>query len=296
MKLLDRLLYLRTLPALERLSPSLLAAVAQHASERVFVGGSALFQPAGPPEAVYIIVDGAVVVERDGKARDELGPGEGVGFLELLARLDRGPAARALTDTLVLELDWDDLMEVCSRHFSVLHEYMRFLCTRLLHRTHRLPDGSRFGSGRSSELRPGRPLDLVERVMVLGDRSVFSTSSLDALVELARHVSDVRVDAGHRFWRRGDSAHDFLLLTSGTVRCTLPDDGVWFTDATHLVGLNEALSGEPRWNDVTSDGNVTALMIQVEAFLDILEDHFELAVDVTSKLATQLLQLTAAGR
>lgn len=289
--LLDRLLYLRTLPALERLSPTLLAAIARHARERVFTRGTMLFEPAEPAESVYVVVDGRVMVEREGMGRETLGPGDGVGFLQLLARVDRGLVARALSDTLVLELDWDGLMEVCEQHFSVLHEYMGFLCTRLLHRTHRLLEGTRLGSRRAETAPRARPHDLVERVLLLGDGSAFSSSSVDALVELARHVSEVSVGPGHRFWCRDEPAEHFLLLTFGSVRCTLPDGGTWFADATHVIGMYEALSGERRWNDVTSEGDVAGLEIHVESFLDILEDHFELAVDVTSKLALGLLEL-----
>jgi CRP-like cAMP-binding protein len=291
---LDRVLFLRTLPILEGAAPQHLAAVAQHARERFFPKGNLLLRRGEPAEAAYLVVEGRVAMTRDGRS-ESLGPGEAVGFLQLLARAEHEVEARAEEDTLVLALDWNAQLDVCEEHFPVLMHYIRYLCLRTLDELRGSPAGALPDYPTDLVGVPLRPLNLVERILVLSRARAFSVTTLDALTELAHHVDEVRLRPGEPAWRTGDAADHFLLVASGIVRSHVPGGGRFRSGPGLTVGMPEALRGEPRWYDAGAESAVAGLRIAVEPFVDILEDHFDMAVDFTSVLARRVMELGAGG-
>lgn len=287
---LDRVLFLRSLPALDGLAPAHLAAIAQHARERFFPRGAVLFRREQPAEAVYLVVEGKVAVTRVGRSQ-HLGPGEAVGFLDLLARAEHGVEARALVDTLTLELDWDAQLDVCEEHFPVLMQYVRYLAQLAIRELLQLSAEAPEVSPADLPVRGTGPLNFVERILVLSRSRAFSTSSLDALTELARHVTEVHLDAQQTVWQREEPADHFLLIASGIVRGDLPEGRALRARAASTLGMHEALRGESRWYSAAPETSAVALRIEVEPFVDILEDHFDLAVDFTSVLANRVIEL-----
>jgi CRP-like cAMP-binding protein len=239
------------------------------------------------------VVDGLVGVERAASQPLQIHAGGTVGFLELLARLERGVTARALTNTLTIELGWDAQLEVCEQYFSVLHAYVRFLARQLVSQMKR--SGAPFGAAKH-EIGPGqdagRQLDLVDRVLALAAAESFAPRNMDAIVELARHVDEVRYEPARTLWKRGDEAQEFVLITSGTVQCSRKREHEWSAGFRIALGMHEALAGRARWYDAESVTPVTGLRIHIEPFLDMLEDHFELAVDVMGRMAAQVLELS----
>ncbi len=285
----ERVLQLRMVPALDRLPPVHLGAIAQRAKERFFRQGAAVLDPLYPVGAAYLVVEGQISLRTGEVDRRVVGPGATVGFLELLSRLERGVEAHAVSDALTLELDWDSHLELCDDHFAILQNYLQYLASQLV----AYPAALRVGTGpiatHVADPRLGDSLDLVERILALGNDAAFSDSSLDAIVELAHHAVAVRYGAGDNLWSRGDEAAGFVLLTSGSVRCGLQGGHSRYAEPTVALGLHEALAGLPHWFDATAATPVAGLKIHVDPLLDILEDHLELGMDLMSKLASQLL-------
>jgi hypothetical protein len=62
--------------------------------------------------------------------------------------------------------------------------------------------------------------------------------------------------------------------------------------APSLLGLEESLAGHGRLRQIHAVGPARALRVEVESFLDILEDHFDAALGIASELAGRLLPLT----
>ncbi len=288
---LDRVLYLRTLPVFEPLSPEALAAIAQHARERFVRRGTTVLRPDRPAEAVYMVVDGRISVYRDGRRVEEAGPGEAVGFLHLLSRSSHGIEARADVDTLTLELDWDAQLDVCEDHFPVLMQYVRYLSRRSVAELSRLADGTRLGEAGDAPFVGARALNLVERMLGLRRSRPFSTCSVDALSELARHVVEQRLRAGQPVWARGTPAGHLLLVVAGCVRCQVDPGRAFLAGPGVALGMHEALMDGVRWYDAATTEDLVGLRIDVEPLVDILEDHFEMAVELTSMMAVRLMEL-----
>jgi len=140
-------------------------------------------------------------------------------------------------------------------------------------------------------VRGDEPLTFVERLAALSHSGAFSTRCLDALAELAHHVTEVRWQAGEEIWKVAAAAEHFLLPVAGRIRAQVPGAGSVTFHPGATVGMHEALGGRARWYGAHSDAATRALRIEVEPFVDILEDHFDLALDFLAVLAGRLLAL-----
>jgi CRP-like cAMP-binding protein len=303
------LLYFRTVPALEGLSSALLGAIAQHAEEVFFPAGSPLLEPDRPREAFFVIVEGKVSIRERGGREELLGPGEAVDFLHLLARSEEALDARAVWDTVALRVDWDAHMDACERHFPILEMHMGFLAQRCLEERMRIrgalpglkasvgttPDGEspvRRQIGTPTPI----PLNLVKRLAALHRSEAFPSSSMDALAELTRHLEEVRHPPGSTFWAEGDPSGFFLLVASGELSLEAEKGGWRETlGPGDVAGQLEALAGLVREGSLRSEVPTVTLRVDVEPFLDIMEDHFNMAVEVTAGLARRLMKLQSLG-
>jgi CRP-like cAMP-binding protein len=218
---LDRVLLLRTLPMLEGLRPTQLAAIAQNAQERHFARGAVLQAADQAAEAVHLIVSGEVEVERANQERRSLQPGDAVGFVDMLSRSHSRLEARATVDTVTLELDWEAQLAVCEEHFPVVMQYINYLAQRTMQAMRRRDLGAKppvsFHLGQVEG-----DLSFIDRLLVLSRSETFSARCLDALAELAQHVTEVRWKAGEPIWRVGEPSEYFVLVVAGRSCARVP--------------------------------------------------------------------------
>ncbi len=292
---LDRVLLLRSLPMLEGLSPTHLAAVAQHTQERFFAAGTTLQSADDSSEAVYLIVEGEVAVRRQGRPARRARPGAAVGFIETLSRSEQPLEVLAMTDTVTLEFDADAQIDVCEEHFPVVMQYVGFLARSIASELQQRALASFEPIPLIAAHEYGDRINFVERVLVLSRSRVFSTGCLDALCELAQHVVETSWDDGDRIWSIDEPAESFYLIVSGSVTCRSPSEKVFTSHPGRAIGIYETLYRGDRWNDARSQGRSVALRIDVEPFIDILEDHSDLALDFMALLATDLITLQDAA-
>jgi ATP/ADP translocase/HEAT repeat protein len=109
-----------------------LAALAAIAQERRFAQGTVIYRENDPGDALYVIVEGRVVTEKDGKQMLLLKEKEAFGDVSLLDGLPRPAAARALEDTRALAIDRQDFLDLLADRpellkglFMVLTRQMR---------------------------------------------------------------------------------------------------------------------------------------------------------------------------
>ncbi len=288
---LDRVLYFRTLPEMDRLSATHLAAIAAHASEEFFPRGSTLIAPDEQVETLYLVVDGQVSLARAGRPQGEVGPGASVGLLHLLARAHPGLHATAVTDTLTLRLDWDDHLDVCEEHFPIVEQYLWYLSDRLVEQLRGTPELLRRSPVAPMLHAPEtRDLDVVERLLTLRGTGVFPNRAPDSLGELARHVKEARYARGTSVWHRGDPAEDFLVVVDGEISCAAGAARAQVPIGPGgVAGMHEALGYNDRWCDAIATSASRVLRVDVESLLDIMEDHFDMAIDFVALRAAELL-------
>lgn len=96
-----------------------LACLAHAARQGRYVAGTYLFHRGEHAPTFFVVLDGAVdVIRRDGEgelAVRRLGEGEPIGLFGLFSDQVRAASAAAIKDTVVLEIPWAALSELCTR-------------------------------------------------------------------------------------------------------------------------------------------------------------------------------------
>jgi CRP-like cAMP-binding protein len=298
---MERALFLKSLGPMGDLSPSDVAVFAEHARERHFRAGDVIQRAGDPAHAYHMIVEGRVQA-RGAEYVDgaELGPRDPLGFLGMLARR-RDVSAVAAEATVTLELEDDVLYDILEDRFEIAVGLIRRLAGVTLEVRRQIPSGA-YLAPLEGVIRPtGRPLDLVERIlMVRRPGSPFESASLDAVTTLARNTPEVRFQAGRTIWKSGDRSDHALILVSGSVSCTTQWGFSRFRAGPgYPLGNLERFSGDPRWYSAVAETDVTALRTDTEAFLDLLEDHSDMALGFIRSMAQRVIGIreeTAAER
>lgn len=284
---LERALFLKTLAPMQSLSSDDLALLALKARERHFRKGALLFAASARVPSVHVVTQGRVRT-RTPFGDLEFDAGQPVGLLALLARSE-GFDAEALSETNTLEIQADDLFDLLEDHFDILLAQIRETARRILEERRHIPDGTYLAPAEGLAVPASDELDLVERLLFMRRGGTFQQSNMDALIQLARSLEERRLGAGITLWRSGEPSGSILLLVSGTVRCTLEDGTHFRAGPGYPLGNLESLCGAPRWYTAVTDSPVFGMRLATEPFTDVLEDHFEMALDYLAALARNLI-------
>ncbi len=293
---LERILYLKKMPAFSQLPIEALAAIADVLRERQFPKGAIVQREGEAVTRIQIVLDGHITASRNGAAIAGGVPGTPLGALPVLARDAHGYQGVAETDTYALELDSDALLEVCEDHFVIVHQILRYLSQWVVEVEQHLGSPRRPIALPFTRLASGE-LDLVERIFFLRQITPFARSSINALAELSRGLTEVQFRPSVPLWAEGDPAHYVLLIVEGEVGCVSARYGHSFQAGPgQAVAAMEAVAEVPHWFAATTLTPVTALHGTVESLIDVFEDNFEMAMDYAALLARGLLSfLEKAG-
>jgi CRP-like cAMP-binding protein len=240
---------------------------------------------------IYGLEEGELRVTRRGRDLGTVAPGTAVGALALFARDPDGFGAVAESDVLALEIDADALLELFEDRFAMVHHILRQFCRQIIE-AQRQP-GARWGLpyGPTRGMRvPARELDLVERIFFLRQAAPFRRSSINALFELSRGLTEVRFDPGTTLWQEGEPSAYVLMLVSGTVSGTISSSGLQFqSGAGAPLGALESLGEVPRWYGLVTESRVVALHGNIEGLIDVFEDNFDMVMDYMAVVARTIL-------
>jgi len=288
---MERALLLKTLGHRE-LSVAEIAVLVEHARERRFRAGETILRSGERVPAFHVLVEGRVRAEGgeylDGR---ELGPREDLGLLSLLARREKGVDATTLEDTVTLSFDEEVFFDILEDHFPLTHGLVRYLAHSTLELRRLVPPGTYLAPLEGVLRPPDRPLDLVERILLIRrPGSPFEHSGLDAVTQVARQTPEVHFEKGVTIWKSGDRSDHALILVSGTIACTTQWGISRFrVGPGYPLGNLERFSGDPRWYTATTETPVVAVRTDTEPFLDVVEDHFDMALDLLAGMAKRVI-------
>ncbi len=294
---LERTLFLRTISGagFDALDPADVAIFAENTRESSFAAGESILRPGEPVCCVHVIIEGAVrVVGGEYPNPTDFGVRGSFGFPSMLSGQPSGLDAIATEDTLALAVDDDHFYDILEDNFSILLNVVRMLARVTLAERRLSPPGTYLAPAEGLlDKSAADSLDLVERIVLIRrPGSPFEHSSLEALARLARLTPEVRFRPGEVLWRAGDPADHTLILVAGTVACTAPDGRELFRAGPgYPLGNLERFTDDPRWFTATTETEVLALQGESEAFLDLIEDHFDMARDFISTMARNLLSI-----
>jgi CRP-like cAMP-binding protein len=287
---LERALYLRTITSLRELDAKEMARVAQHTKERFFRKGAGIFTRGQPVESFHVVVEGSIGVRGAEHGDAAVGPPEALGFLSLLAQWPDGLEAVAEADTTTLEIDADDFYDMLEDSFVHVQLAIRNMAKSMLEERTEIAEGTYFAPAEGLLECPDRELDLVEKLLFLRRGTALQRANMDSLIEMSQGMVEHRFGAGEMLWKPGDAGGFVYLLVDGTVECRIEKNGRRFLAGPgYPLGNLESLAGEPRWYTATAEGPIVALRGETDAFLDILEDHFEMTMGFLAAMANGLI-------
>jgi CRP/FNR family transcriptional regulator len=115
-----------------------LAEIAALAVEVHYEAGAPIIEQQDASEHVFIVVDGNVVIEKDGIVTNVVGAGKGFADLTFVPGSTYGFAARAVVHTHVLRISLDDLHEAMLEHPELAVGIVRAISLRLKEASHQL--------------------------------------------------------------------------------------------------------------------------------------------------------------
>jgi CRP-like cAMP-binding protein len=283
----ERILELGQVPLLRALPPGALSQLAEAVELEAYPAGSSRLQEGRSVAAVEWVLEGRVRWTRQGRAIGEGGLGTSIGALELLAGADASAGAIAASPVLVARLPGERWLEVLEDSFELLHAVLSTtaaeLCTagrRVLERAPALPSG----------VGPlPADVDFVERLIRLRTSRPFVRAPIRALALLARRCEVRRLAPGAALWEPRREARQVVVVLAGEVR-----DGTTGVGPSSTAGLLEALAGVRHHAAASASAPTVALVLDVEALIDALEDDDELALELSRAAAAELLAVRLA--
>jgi CRP-like cAMP-binding protein len=291
---LSRAFHLRRLGGFHEVAPANLAALALLTREHSFAEGAVLWRAGERIERVHMVVDGLVRV-RGGEYGDEVvGAEQAIGMLSLLARDTHGLDAVAESDTLTLALGADDLFNSFEDDFGILYSQIRHLAAETLRVRKRTPEGTYLTTPGFGD-QPSGEMDLVQRLLFLR-RNIFRNANVEALIVMAQHMRAAQFEPGTKLWEIGSPSGFLYAILSGRVRCTTADGTQFVCGPGYPLGHLESQCDAARWYEAVAETAVTAMRNDVDLLIDVLEQHFDMAVDFVSGMASALMARRAEIR
>ena len=273
----ERILYLKTLPQLGRLNSQQVSRMAYEAEEVRFEHGELLFGPDEPNKAFFIVASGSVEVERVGGGSYRVNSGDAIGLVAMLAGRCSLRAVAA-GEVVALRFALPRVLELLEEDFDLLQNSVRNLARIHLRLLTRMIGGTRRAPWTEGiEIPEGRPLDLLERLILLRQGGLFRAIGLEAVVMMATSMREERREAGTVLWEVGEPSGAMLLLVEGEVRATMENGVTFEAGRGYPLGNIESLAQKPRWYRAVAHTDLVLLRADHETFFDVMEDDFEVA-------------------
>ncbi len=127
----ERVLILKGADLLKDVGPRHLLGLANVAREVEILQGETIYQENDASDALYIVVEGRVVLLTGDRKTSEVGPGEAFGTWSLVDDSARGHRAECVQDGLALALHRDEFYDIAAGDLTLLQELVRVLAKRL---------------------------------------------------------------------------------------------------------------------------------------------------------------------
>lgn len=283
----ERVLHLRARPELEQVPVGDLAPLAAAGREVSYSSRTVLVPRGEPAPAAYVALSGRMRALRDGSPL----PGDPVvkafGAYALFGGAVFDADIVAEPGALLLVLDADVVREALEDAPSLLRSLLRGFAGNILR--DRAQGDAREPRTPVTEPPPGwlQSPDLAERMFLLQQALQLGPGGLTVLGQLAR-AAEVRADGLDReLWSPGTPVGEVRLVLGGTLQILPGPTGGWTAERGHFLGLVEVLAESPWQHRARVTLPSTSLVIPASEVAAVLEDHFQLGLEVLRRLARE---------
>jgi len=129
--IVEKVLKLQSVDVLERVTTEDLAFVAQIAEEIEVEADTTLYADGDHPDALYIVIEGAVKLLSEGEEIGEIGAGEAFGSWALLDESPRIASATTVGKTRLLKVDRDEFTELLADRVEIVQAVFKAMVERI---------------------------------------------------------------------------------------------------------------------------------------------------------------------
>ncbi len=288
----DRLLALRTMPNYAGLEDESLLFIAEHARERRFRAGEALFAQDEPLTRMHFLIHGRVATARREAPHQIIDAPGAVGVLAALAGEEEGWSATAAVESLTLEIPVAAFLDNLEEDFALLRNSLRVVAGRVLEISGNLPVHPSRAPAVEVGPAPERDPTLSEIVVAQlanTKASPYANSNMEALVELTRRMRIERAPPGKTLFEVGDPATFSFLVHHGRVRCTAASGEHVDVGPGMSLGSLDGFAARRRSFSARTETAVIGYRTHVEEALAVFEMHPGLALSVLRDLSRRLI-------
>lgn len=130
LNIVERVIALQAVELFQHLTPDQLARIASIAREVKHAPGKTIMDPSQPLDALYVIIDGAVEITRDGQILHLARPYEVLGSWALFDEEPLPMTANAAEDTALLRIARDDFFDLLSDNMEIAASIFSTLAKR----------------------------------------------------------------------------------------------------------------------------------------------------------------------
>jgi CRP-like cAMP-binding protein len=196
--------------------------------------------------------------------------------------------ATARGETRTLELPAVAFESALTENHSLLRNTLRVLGTAILSMRASLPADPAAPRVVDEGTYDPRPRTMVQRLLQLR-QSPFGHLNLEALVDFARYMIEVRYPAGALIWSAGDASEYSLHVDAGRVRCSAPDGSSVAVGSGFTFGVLDLWGARRRAYEARTETPVIAARIGFDRMLTLLEIHPEVGLELLRGFARDLL-------
>jgi len=128
---LETALLLHQVPLFAELSPEALLPVARLSSYRMLAPDERLFEQGSFGDALFVVVDGLLRIEQEGRLLARLGKGETVGEMAVLDWQPRSASVIAEQASTLLRVERNDLIDLLQEEPALLRSLLTLLSRRI---------------------------------------------------------------------------------------------------------------------------------------------------------------------
>jgi CRP-like cAMP-binding protein len=283
----ERVLALRSQPIFEPVDDEGLLLLAEHARSARYQAGEVVVPAGEPQRGIFVALEGTIEIFSGDRHVFSIPAGTAFGTLALMAR-EPSALAKAGPGLRTLEVPAAAFETALDENHSLLRSALAFTGSTILRARGNLP----LDANVPREIIEGtyftKPKSMVELLMQLRN-GTWSDMNLEALIDLARHMVEVRYPAGHVLWSPGELSTHSIHVDYGRVRCTSPDGRYVDIGREFTLGVLDVWGPRRRAYEARTMTPVIAYRIEFESFLTLLESHVEVGIEILRGFARALL-------
>jgi CRP-like cAMP-binding protein len=247
--------------------------------------GQILYRQGDPADDIFFVVSGEIKLTRSGSSDWVFGARSLVGTLDVVLDRTHARTAVATATAHLLRLRAVDWMDILEDSFDLTHRVLTNFAAGVHVLRQRPPPLGGFDEPKDTPAETPDVLNLVDVILLLRQIPLFSLASVQTLASLAGMAEETRAAKGDILVTAPAFGERLVVLASGAVVASGAGEPTARFGRGALVCGADALGGGSY--EIRAEDATRAFVLQVEDYLDIMEEHFSLARSALRALAVE---------